>query len=237
MPDNEKRASAKARPEADSPAGVINTSHSSTPLSAAPTPVSQLPPTEQARQQLSALFLHGFDVGEWIEIRCLDCSRTPARPGPRGFFRSVADAVDFAMEYKHDFDVFAGVGLRRCPTTNRIADCPHPEMGKDHVSRLSAAWGDFDATATDDGPADVAARLRGGGNAPPMLVQSGRGLHGYWPMDPTPDLDGVERLNRRIRDSLGGDNVIDAGRVLRVAGTLNYKYGEPLPVLLLSVTL
>ena len=201
---------------------------------AAPTPLPLLPPAEQARRQLSVFFEHGFEVGEFIEIRCLHCHGDRTRPGPRAYFRSVADAVDFAMQQRDACDVFFGVGLRRCPAVNHIDQCPHKERGRDHVSRLSAVWGDFDVANENETAADIAARLRGGGNVPKMLVQSGKGLHAYWDLDPTSDLDGIERTNRAIRDGLGADNAVDAPRILRVAGTFNYKYDEPLPVLLLT---
>ena len=184
---------------------------------------------------LMKLFFQGLDIGEWIEGRCLDCSRTPAGIGPREYFRSVTELVKWAISLREDWDVFFGVGLRRCLATNDMRQCPHRQVGKDHVSRLPAAWGDFDLKDHERGAGDdIASLLRGSDNAPRIMVQSGRGIHGYWPIPLTADLEGVERLNRGIRDTLGGDNAVDAARILRVAGTLNHKYGAPLAVRLLE---
>ena len=75
-----------------------------------------LPPHDHARLQLITLFDTGFGVGEWLELRCLDCSVTPARVGPREYVRSVTAFVDVAMKYRDHWDAFFGVRSRRCPT-------------------------------------------------------------------------------------------------------------------------
>jgi hypothetical protein len=69
---------------------------------------------------------------------------------------------------------------------------------------------------------------------PAIIVQSGRGVHGYWTLDePTADLGLVKRINQGLRNRLGGDNAVDPARILRLAGTLHHKQSPPLPVRLL----
>lgn len=70
---------------------------------------------------------------------------------------------------------------------------------------------------------------------PSLVVDSGRGFHGYWLFETPVQLDGNERnslaeivvgLNRRIEVALGGDQVADLARVMRLPGTVNPKNGE-----------
>ena len=206
-------------------------------------PTGELPrlsPREQARKQLLTIFPFGFAIGEWVELRCLDCSVEPARPGPRHYYRSITALVEQALAYRSQWDVFFGIGLRRCVAAHDLSRCPHDKRGVDHVSRLSVAWGDFDVRSDDEpnkphqSVDEIVRALTGGVPAPCMLVGSGVGVHGYWSLaNPTTELARVERINRSIRERYQGDNAIDAARILRVAGTLNHKHGHPLPVTLL----
>lgn len=213
-------------------------------MSGGPRPVAQpaatLSPWEQANGHMLALFSRGLGVGEWLELRCLDCSTVPSRPGPRAYFRSVSALVDAAVGYRGQWDVFFGVGLRRCPETVDMNRCPHTKRGTDHVSRLTTAWGDFDVASPDEPskpyPSLGAAvdALTSIAHSPRVMVGSGAGVHAYWPLaEPTHELARIEAINRGIRDRLRGDNATDAARILRVAGTFNHKHGAPLPVELL----
>jgi hypothetical protein len=199
-----------------------------------------LPPEEQARRQLFTLFPAGLDRGEWYELRCLDCSVTPARPGPRHFFRSITELVQAAMAYRDRWDVFYGVGLRRCPATDDITRCPHGERGANHISRLTVAWGDFDVRSEGEPTKPYATLeellgvLLAQAPTPHLIVGSGTGAHAYWPLGAaTRQLTRVEQINRGLREKLRADNAVDAARILRVAGTFNRKHGTSLPVRLL----
>lgn len=198
---------------------------------------SKLGPREQARQHLLTIFRGELQSGEHYELRCLDLSVRPATKGPRLYFRSLTELSDAAIRYREQWDVFFGVGLRRCPVAKDINACPHRERGRDHISRLPAAWGDFDLHSDGDrehGLETLVGKLLSGSPPPTVLVASGTGIHAYWPLvEPTPDLERVEAVNRSVKRLLGGDNAVDAARVLRVAGTFNRKYREPLPVQLL----
>lgn len=205
-------------------------------------PPDRLGPVEQARRQLFGIFRGDLLAGEWYELRCLDCTARPARPGPRLYLRSRTALADEAMRLRDRWDVFVGVGLRRCPATLDLRACPHRERGADHIARLPAAWGDFDVAGEDEPDKPHASlhtllqALRATVPSPAVLVGSGRGVHAYWPLPtPTHELDRIEALNRSIRARLGGDNAVDRARVLRLAGTWNRKHGAPLPVRLLEV--
>ena len=74
------------------------------------------------------------------------------------------------------------------------------------------------------------------------VVHSGRGLHGYWLLRESIPLraeDQRRRFAARLRalsTKLGGDPAVaDVARVLRLPGSLNYKYDPPRPVRLLAL--
>lgn len=192
----------------------------------------------EAAFHLGALFpVDAQQADEQIEIRCLDMSLTPALPGPRRFFRTHGEALSFALAQSNQWDVFIGVGFRRCPETGDMRRCRcKVKGGNTHVSRLTAAYADLDvgkAGATVDA---IVERLMESRVPPAIVVASGRGVHGYWTFDePTADLERVRRINQGIRDRFGGDNAVDPARILRLAGTLHRKQSPALPVRLISV--
>lgn len=76
----------------------------------------------------------------------------------------------------------------------------------------------------------------------PLLVNSGRGLHVYWPLEEPLERGEWEQLATRLRDlcNLHGlfvDNaVFEVARILRVPGTLNFKDDPPSPVTVIQTT-
>jgi hypothetical protein len=190
----------------------------------------------QAAVHLGTLFpVDLWMPGERIEIRCLDTSRSPAQRGPRAFFDNHAEALSFALANRERWDVFFGVGWRRCPSTGDVRMCRCPKKGADHVSRLTAAFVDLDIGKAGDSVDEIVSKLIA---VPPSLaVSSGRGVHGYWMLDePTRDVERVRLLNQRLRDRFAGDNAVDPARILRLAGTLQHKQTPPLPVRLLKLS-
>lgn len=65
--------------------------------------------------------------------------------------------------------------------------------------------------------------------SPAWYVQSSPGkFHVYWPVQPYRDNERFKGVQRKLLSLFGGDrNVVDATRVLRLPGTLNWKYGTP----------
>jgi hypothetical protein len=195
--------------------------------------IVRLTSEEQAALHLQAVLPKPLLPHESIEVRCLFTGRSPAVPGPRAFLPSVEEAVEFALLHRERWDVFFGIGPRFCPQDMVMDRCSHGEKGADHVARLGSVWGDFDVKAGAD-IEEILERLSALSFPPTVVVASGKGLHCYWPLvEPTNQLSRVEAVNRSMRIRFGADNAVDAARILRVAGTLNFKYGEPLPVRLL----
>jgi len=69
---------------------------------------------------------------------------------------------------------------------------------------------------------------------PSILVWTGGGWHVYYllskPAKSPEEMERAELVMRRLAAGLDGDPVHDRGRILRVPGTLNHKYGKPRPV-------
>jgi hypothetical protein len=200
-----------------------------------------LTPKEEARAFFFTLYRDAPQEGEWFELRCLDCSQTPALPGPRLYVRSLTVLIDKAIELRDQWDVFYGVGFRRCTATHQMEKCPHKTRGLDHIARLPAAWVDVDVQSPDEPNkryptlADALEAVYELPVPPKLIVMSGAGLHVYWPMPkPTTDLDRVAAFNQKLAARLEVDNCGDAPRILRVPGTFNRKHGRPLPVRLLE---
>lgn len=95
--------------------------------------------------------------------------------------------------------------------------------GKEHVSCSHLVWVEIDAP-------DSAQRLADAPQPPTMVVTSGTPghLHLYWALSEHIGLAAVESANRRLAHLLGGDPACtDAARLLRPAGTFNYKHAPP----------
>lgn len=186
-------------------------------------------PLVQASRHIAALFPAGsLADGEFIELRTFK-GKTP---GPRAFHRYSANAVCDALRLSaRGFDIYVGVAPRRCPESDNITTCPHKARGgKDHIGRINWAFVEADVEKPYASIEEILARFDSLSIPPDLVVTSGGGAHGYWQLDePTADFARVEKLTRALRKQLGHDPAIDVSRVLRVAGTVNYKY-PALPV-------
>lgn len=60
---------------------------------------------------------------------------------------------------------------------------------------------------------------------PSIVVRSGHGMHLYWLMREATDPAELEGLSRRISNAIGADHCHDAGRILRLPGSVNLKEG------------
>ena len=130
---------------------------------------------------------------------------------------------------------------------------------KENVKALKAFWLDIDCgeekakpDPTTGRPDGYATQAEGMGALKefckivglprPTLVDSGRGLHVYWPL--TEDISRAEwevvadrfREVCRAQEFYVDDKVFEVARVLRVPGTYNFKDQEPAPVRLLSIS-
>lgn len=102
---------------------------------------------------------------------------------------------------------------------------------RDLVPEAAVVWADCD-------DARAVRALRRFEPAPGMVVASGTAgnRHAYWVLDRAVPLDVIESTNRRLAHALGSDPVVcDAARILRPAGSANWKGDAPQPVRLLTL--
>jgi len=128
---------------------------------------------------------------------------------------------------------------------------------KENVRTLKAFWLDIDCGPTKAVP-DPSTGRPGGyldqsealsalrsfcrtvGLPRPTIIDSGRGLHVYWPLKEEVTRADWEPVASRLREICHAqefyvdDKVFEVARILRVPGTYNYKGDEPIPVKVLN---
>jgi len=124
--------------------------------------------------------------------------------------------------------IFFGVLPRRAEKTGKAED----------TIAGYAAWTDLDFRDFQGGEEECIERLNGFPFQPTVRVRSGHGMHAYWlfkePQEPGTLVD----LSARLAVALGGDNVADAARIMRLPGTTNHKNpDEPQSVVIESMDL
>lgn len=133
--------------------------------------------------------------------------------------RCLDEAAQLCSALSTEHDVYVGVALRYT--------CAHG--GRRAISAMQMVY------IESDHP-DTARRLAAFPSPPSMVVASGTPGHHqvYWCLDrPYPSAE-VERANRRLALTLGGDPACaDAARILRPPETLNHKHDPARPVVLL----
>ena len=128
---------------------------------------------------------------------------------------------------------------------------------KSNVKALKAFWLDIDCgeakavpnpkTGRPDGYVDQATALtalrsfcRTIGLPKPTIVNSGRGLHVYWPLTSEVTPAAWEPVAARLRDLCNTHGLIvdpvvfETARILRIPGTLNFKDNPPTPVVVMA---
>jgi hypothetical protein len=172
---------------------------------------------EATHRFLAALY-RSAPAGSLVEVRFLVAF------GMRRRFHRVADVegvVDLVADVARWTDVFVGVVARRRRGGRRA----------DLVERASVVWVDCDTV-------EALAALGTFRPRPAVQVASGSGSnrHAYWVLRDAVSLDVVERMNRRLALELGADaRCSDAARILRPAGSANWKSGRPAAVRLIEL--
>ena len=75
----------------------------------------------------------------------------------------------------------------------------------------------------------------------PILVNSGRGIHAYWPLTEQVTRDEWEPVAKRLKEVcatqglLVDNSCVEIARILRVPGTMNFKGDTPVPVSVIHV--
>lgn len=132
------------------------------------------------------------------------------------FFTDPADATAKALTLSDTTDVYLGVLPRLSESGGAAAVTTHSRV----------LWCDCDNEMAVE-------RAMSFEHRPHFAVQSSPGrAHFYWLIQSLPT-DLVAQANKRLAFHFGGDlRCTDPARILRVAGTQNWKRGEPVPVVL-----
>ena len=99
----------------------------------------------------------------------------------------------------------------------------------DHSLKKSGAIANVTMGQIREAAEGVALALRGLPFPPSAIVYSGGGLHAYWRLvEPDRDLGLVEAVNARLATICAGDEAVkNRARVMRLPGSMNRKYAEP----------
>jgi hypothetical protein len=129
---------------------------------------------------------------------------------------------------------------------------------KDNVLALKAFWLDIDCgpdkallnpktgrpagyASQAEGLTALRAFVQAVGLPVPTLVNSGRGVHVYWPLTEAVSREDWEPVASKLRGLCNAHrlyvdgSVFEVSRILRIPGTLNFKEDPPLPVTVLKV--
>jgi hypothetical protein len=126
------------------------------------------------------------------------------------------------------------------PPTNAVGELAPASAIRsqvDYIAALNCLYADFDAKDFGGSLDETLAHVRGLAVQPSVIVASGGGYHCYWLLDEPFVLDTDEKrqhavdVQARWTTFVRGDKAAkDIARVLRVPGTLNYKYEPARPV-------
>lgn len=110
----------------------------------------------------------------------------------------------------------------------RIRPAKKGKAGSDRdIAEIGCLWADLDYDKIQGGAIEVVSLIQNLPLRPSVVVNSGYGRHVYYVFDePLRDalLPEWKKMICSLRDSLGGDAVINPSRVMRLPGTLNLKY-------------
>ena len=117
------------------------------------------------------------------------------------------------------------------------------ERTRTNATQVKALWLDLDCGAgkpyetREDAIADLGRFCKELGMPKPTIVNSGGGVHVYWPLDEAVPIDRWSRVAESLKakcvqHDLKADPAVtaDAARILRIPGTFNHKTDEPRPV-------
>lgn len=136
------------------------------------------------------------------------------------------------------FSVHPTSAIPPCNAHGEIKSPPFVRAQKRYISAINCLYGEFDVKVYGSKAAITDHIARATFPDPSVLIDSGGGLHGYWLLRDTwaltsDDARQAAELVQRlwVQQVVGADpSVHDLTRILRIPGTLNFKYDPPRPV-------
>ena len=197
-----------------------------------------MPPTKPTTRTVGfaeLLDVLGYTPGENVSL----LADPPPPDGPAYVVVDATEAADAAAALPDSSNLYYSVNPIGPVTAGRgkAAD----------VTRLSCLWVDLDVKPGGCDSLDIARAIAAEvgmklGTRPAVTVATGTGLHAYWPVSSggirngdTAALAVLKRFHRLVvgiagKRNIKVDSVFDLPRMLRVPGSVNHKYGDPLPV-------
>ena len=150
---------------------------------------------------------------------------------------SVAELIGDAQRRAGSLDVYFALGTVVDPDQKKLRKAGN-------IARLRAFWLDIDVKDDDrhygskgEAAKALKAFLRAYNLPDPCIVDSGGGLHVYWPLTKSVDKDQwvhyagiLKQATKTWGLKVDMSRTSDCASVLRVPGTLNHKYGDPVAV-------
>lgn len=177
-------------------------------------------------------FRHLHRAGAYAYYHALPERRSYWYPTPR----PLAPPVECTSNWY--ISVHPSTAIPLCNAHGEVREPPYVRAQKCYVAAINCLYAEYDVK--DYGSkAAITTHLDTALFPPPsVIVDSGGGLHGYWLLSEpyvieTDDQRGCAELIQRgwVQQVVGGDkSVHDLVRILRVPGTLNFKYDPPRPV-------
>ncbi|MBA3341626.1 MAG: hypothetical protein H0T48_07305 [Gemmatimonadaceae bacterium] len=184
--------------------------------------------------------LYGGEAPGYLAVFTLPDRKTRSVPG--GEFFGETPAMIAALAEKRD--VYIGVCLLKAP--------PGTGRGKvEDTLAIPGQWFDLDVIGPNHKQLDLPTRdeaidfIKSLGMEPTLVVDSSGGFQVHWCYEDLQllgsdrDRHNAEELNGRVQQGIIAkglergwrlDNTSDLARILRPAGTVNWKTGEPVPV-------
>lgn len=179
---------------------------------------------EEAKQTalLLGLCFHGLETG-YIALFMLD-RKTGGATAMQMSIDDLEGVARTALDYMH-LDVYFSPAILGHPLEgNRRGK-------KEDFPGSQVCWVDLDLPPNGTGDVfEIARQLEEWKLPPTLMIHSGGGIHAYWKLDHFYPAKEVEAANLGLERELGGDRCHSIDHVLRVPGTLNYKYDPPAEV-------
>lgn len=163
-----------------------------------------------------------FEPGDWVEFRAIRPTRNYGNnPSAYAPVPLESTLVKHWIETHHR-PTFQGMYFGANPRKVRRAAGSGRASDESDVATYRCAFVDLDNRAPQQAVELVAAN---GIAEPTLVVHSGRetGTHLYWRFTTPMDREEWEGVQRGLQLRLGGDSVKDPPRVMRLAGTYNFK--------------
>ncbi|MEM4405996.1 MAG: hypothetical protein QXS68_03030 [Candidatus Methanomethylicaceae archaeon] len=162
------------------------------------------------------------EPNEYVEIRL----KLPDGAWKQVFFNGEVDKVAEEINahipewLAQGADIYFGV----CPRVR-------PSGTNKDVERGLVFWADIDTYDSKDPQQAFDSWFKKLAVPPHVVVRSGHGFHAYWRVFPYNDFKRLSEVGTAVMRVLGGVELNDAARILRLPGTLNFKDRQaPMPV-------